>query len=177
MEKATPLRGGALFDGRRCGGRVEFRTSAINIYAAYLGTNASRRRPLRPGFRPGLCRAGRRSRKISLKVNRPRVKGGRHASRLTSVPDGTGGALLNESCCGGRGECHTSPLDMYAKDVGAAAYLGSGFPNAVSRWVRILLYPPYPALSCPTRPYPTISYPIVTHPTHPYPTVLYPSLY
>ena len=54
---------------------------------------------------------------------RDRVKGGRQAARRSGGPNG---ALLNGRCCGGRGECHKSPPDMYAADVGAVS--GRGFP-------------------------------------------------
>ena len=47
-------------------------------------------------------------------------RGGAAACRMGKSPPLRGGGLLDGRCCGGRGECHTSPLNMYAAYVGAA---------------------------------------------------------
>ena len=96
------------------------------MYAASSGAVASRRRPARSGFPPAVYQRIRRKPQIYLQAKwgieyRTGVKRGDAAAcRMEKAPPHRGGALLHGRCCGGRGECRTSPINMYAAYVGAA---------------------------------------------------------
>ena len=111
---------GALLNGRCWGGQGERHTSPPTMYAADKGG-----RRCEVGVSPGFSADG-----LSESANPltgkmvDRVKDGRQAARRISRPNG---ALLYVRCCGRRGECHTSPQDMYAANAGAP--LGRGFPR------------------------------------------------